>query len=711
MSTAAGGERAFRLEVQGQTVEFLPQPQAGYVVQVVAPQDGIGRVSDILGRTAGRVERIGGPDRAGLWTVRHADPTGGNREAISALRGQKGVGYLAPLFTYGGQTVAVTPEIVVRLQADGTREELESACAGAGIVIDRPMEFTDREYMVQVLGSDAEAVFGAVRYLNGLACVEWAFPNLAFWKKPVEPPSTPAPPASPAIRIQQAPASGESEGVIPNDEYFPRQWHLHNTGQSGGTPGADIRAPEAWEITTGDPEIIVSVQDNGVASNHPDLVDNLVPGYDFLDGDEAPGPSLEYFGNAHGTACAGLIAACGNNGIGMTGVTWNCKILPVRDMAARADGTEYACTWADDATAVRWEADHGADVLSNSWKGPTAPIPIFYSAIVDVTKAGGMGRGGRGCVMIFAAGNSPGPITTYPQKYPEVIRVGATDHNDRLCWYSSSGPDLDLTAPGGSSVAFPSLQECMRLATDLLWTTDIPGEAGFSTLNKNVASLDYTDKMFGTSAACPIAAGVAALILSVEPNLTNEEVRHYLCRSAKDLGKPERDDEYGWGRVDARAALDLVLAKRADLNNDWVVDENDLTILTAALQTNDRWADIAPATRRDGVVDEQDHELLTRYLGTRIPAISHPSPIAHWKLDEPAGRMAVDSAGGRHGTVLGSPTWQPAGGRVGGALKFDGAMGLVTTPFVLNPSAGPFGVFAWVKGGAPGQVVLSQVGG
>jgi subtilisin family serine protease len=119
-----------------------------------------------------------------------------------------------------------------------------------------------------------------------------------------------------------------------------------------------------------------------------------------------------------------------------------------------------------------------------------------------------------------------------------------------------------------------------------------------------------------TSGACPVAAGVAALILSIEPNLTSDEVLHFLERSAKDLGDPGRDDYYGWGRVDARAALDMVLAKRSDLNDDWVVDEEDEAILIQAIDANDLSADIAPAAKRDGVVDANDLALLTRYLGT-----------------------------------------------------------------------------------------------
>ncbi|MBN1973135.1 MAG: S8 family serine peptidase [Sedimentisphaerales bacterium] len=192
------------------------------------------------------------------------------------------------------------------------------------------------------------------------------------------------------------------------------------------------------EITTGDPNIIVAVIDIGVESNHPDLVGNLVPGYDFFDGDNQPDPVYGHEYNGHGTCCAGLIAARGNNEIGVSGVTWNCKVMPVRTHQADAEGVWHLITESAIATAFRWAASNDADILSNSW-ALANPRPILHSAIMDITKDGGIGRGGKGCVVLFAAGNDSKPISVYPQKYYEVIVVGATDHNDvrwsymRLC--------------------------------------------------------------------------------------------------------------------------------------------------------------------------------------------------------------------------------------------------------------------------------------
>jgi hypothetical protein len=209
----------------------------------------------------------------------------------------------------------------------------------------------------------------------------------------------------------------------------------------------------------------------------------------------------------------------------------------------------------------------------------------------------------------------------------------------------------------------------------------------------------------------PVVAGVAALILSVEPNLTDDEVRHFLERSAKDLGAPGRDDYYGWGRVDARAALDMVLAKRADLNNDWKVDFGDFAVFAECWKTDDLRGDIGPVPRPDGTLDVRDLGLIGEYWLTEIPEIPDPNLLAHWRLDETEGTIAYDSAGSNHGTVNGGPNWRPSSGKVDGALELDGVNDAVRTPFVLNPAEEKFSVFAWVKGGAAGQVIISQVVG
>lgn len=689
----------YMLTVAGENMQFVAQPEAGYVVKVAQKPAGVSSMSVTLKLLQAKgATRIRGLDRHGVWVVEDKRPAGENEKTISALGSQGQVKYAAPLFSCEGQMLAVIPEIVARLKEGATQQDLAAVCVSMHLRIKKRMEFTMQEYLLEVLGPDADAVFCAVEQLNEILFVEWACPNTASRPHLAGQTAFTAERTRAKNSAKVAAGASATSGVFPNDEYFSKQWHLHNTGHSGGTPGADINAPEAWEITTGDPNIVVALPDSGVDLNHPDLIDNLVPGYDFLDDDSNPMDS-----HGHGTACAGLIAARGNNDIGLAGITWKCKVMPVR---IEDDNEGRLCTDTDIATAFRWMANNGADVISNS-SGYWANVPITHSAIIDITKPGGQGRDGKGCVVLDASANSGNNRVRYIGRYPEVIAVGATDHKDVLAWYSNYGAELDLVAPGGGGVVTYDPETYYSLSSGLLWTTDIRGIAGIDKYNHDPAMLDYNEKFAGTSAACPLAAGVAALILSVEPNLTNEEVRHFLTRSAKDLGDPGRDDYYGWGRVDARAALDMVLAKRSDLNDDWRVDSKDFACLAQRWQQEDASTDIAPAAARDGYVGLEDVILMCRYWQYEMAEFGL---IAHWKLDETEGYMAHDSAGDHNAFVIG-PVWRPTGGKINGALEFDGIDDYLSTPFVLDPADGAFSVFAWIKGGAPGQVIISQTQG
>ena len=135
------------------------------------------------------------------------------------------------------------------------------------------------------------------------------------------------------------------------------------------------------------------------------------------------------------------------------------------------------------------------------------------------------------------------------------------------------------------------------------------------------------------------------------------------------------------------------------------MDIKDLVILIEHWGQNYPPCDIGPMPWGDGKVDEKDLEVLMRYWGQEVLPVSL---IAYWKLDEAEGIVAADKAGTNNGTLVGNPTWQPAGGKVKGALQFDGIDDCVKTPFIVDPAQGPFSVFAWVKGGAPGQVIVSQ---
>jgi subtilisin family serine protease len=343
-----------------------------------------------------------------------------------------------------------------------------------------------------------------------------------------------------------------------NDPFLNYQWSLNNTGSSlqySGTSGADMNVYNAWTISTGSSTIKVAVVDEGVDLNHPDLQANILPGYDATGQGSNGGPS----GNdSHGTACAGIIAAAGNNNTGITGVAYNCKIIPIRIAYTNTSGSWVTSnTWI--GNALNWAYQTGnADILSNSWGGGSSSATINNAITGAVTN----GRGGLGAPVLFAAGNDNG-ANSYPATEVNTISVIAMSmcyqrKNPSSCdgetwWGSNFGAGADIAAPGVK-----------------IYTTDISGSSGYSTGN-------YTPTFNGTSSATPNAAGVMALILSANPNLTAAQARAAIestCRkvggyayNSNVSGQPNGtwSNDLGYGLVNA---YDAMLAVTPQVQND-----------------------------------------------------------------------------------------------------------------------------------------------
>ncbi len=271
--------------------------------------------------------------------------------------------------------------------------------------------------------------------------------------------------------------------VKPNDPYFTKLYGLHNTGQTGGTSDADIDAPEAWAITRGSPAVIVAVIDTGVDYNHPDLAANCIAGYDYANNDADPMDD-----NGHGTHVAGTIAATGNNAIGVAGVTWNTRIMPLKFLSASGSGyTSNAIK------AINYAKQHGATIASCSW-GSSGTDKALQDAITNAP----------GILFVCAAGNSAKNTDIYPQSpaslpNANILAVAASDAKDRLASFSNYGAKtVDVAAPGVS----------------ILSTT--PG-----------SSYAY---MSGTSMATPHVSGIAALIKAKKPSLTTSQVKDLIIR-------------------------------------------------------------------------------------------------------------------------------------------------------------------------------------
>ncbi|HEU4375431.1 MAG TPA: S8 family serine peptidase [Telluria sp.] len=285
------------------------------------------------------------------------------------------------------------------------------------------------------------------------------------------------------------------------DPYVGSEWHL-----------AKIGATSAWDTTQG-AGVTIAILDSGVDSSHPDLVGNLVPGYN-LSGNNSDTSDV----CGHGTAVAGSAAARTNNGIGVAGVAGQAKIMPIRvaDYNSATGGcSAYLSTI---ASGITYAADHGARIANVSY-GPLAGSSTVQSAAQYMKSKGGL--------VFVSAGNNGideniTPTTT-------LIAVSATDSTDAKASWSSYGSFVSIAAPGAS-----------------IWTTSKGGTYG---------------GWSGTSFASPVAAGVAALMMSAAPSLDGAVIEQAMFSSAVDLGAAGRDPYFGYGRVNADAAVRAALAK------------------------------------------------------------------------------------------------------------------------------------------------------
>jgi len=330
--------------------------------------------------------------------------------------------------------------------------------------------------------------------------------------------------------------------TFPNDQYFSRQYALHNTGQNvegqPGTPDADVDAPEAWDLHTGTADIIIAIIDTGVSHSHPDLAAKLIPGRNTQDDNNDTDDSILI---SHGTHCAGIASAISNNGQGIAGVSWGALIMPIKVLNWLGMGTDQ-----DVAEGIIWAADHGAHVGSLSL-GSAQGSSILHDAVVYAYN--------RGMVLCCASGNDGGPPILYPARYPETIAVGATDNRDQVADFTSTGPEMSVAAPG------VNIYSC--------WDT--------------LFSPNTYSYQSGTSMACPHVSGLAALVWSANPTLTNDEVRAIIESTADDKGAPGHDPYYGYGRINAYAAVAAAAEPiPGDVNGDGRVDLLDLAHLLAA---------------------------------------------------------------------------------------------------------------------------------
>lgn len=302
--------------------------------------------------------------------------------------------------------------------------------------------------------------------------------------------------ADPAVAYAELDGQATTTSVTPNDPYFPTGQHALSGGEWGD---AKTQAPAAWGITTGSADVTVAVLDSGVASTQPDLSGVIVPGWNVLTG---TADTTDTYG--HGTSVSGVAVASSNNAQGVAAYCWTCKLMPVKV------STSSTANYSDIAKGITWAVDHGARVLNISIAGTTASSTLT-SAVSYATS--------HGAVVVAAAGNNGSSAPMYPAAIPGVISVAATDQLDALTSYSEYGSWVDLAAPGS--------------------TVSTLADGTYSAVG-------------GTSIASPTVAGIAALLLSVEPSASPGDIATALTTTTDPTSGTNSTAS---GRVNAYRAL------------------------------------------------------------------------------------------------------------------------------------------------------------
>ena len=443
-----------------------------------------------------------------LETPADARTLEGVKRLVEVLAADEAIAFVSPVFMDRlGGPLFLTPDIVVAFDARSGRDAAQRRLAGAGAprILNAGWAGMAGIYRARTASANGFDVIDALAQLDRHNDVRWVEPDVIF--------------------------TGRGSH-IPNDPGFVECWGLYNTGQEGfvrrdcgsplewlpGTPGMDMAAPDAWDITTGDPSILVVIIDAGVQLDHPDL--HLGPARDFTS-DGGNGGPVNACDN-HGTLVAGCVSAIIDNELGTVGVAPNCRSASARTFISRM---ECDASWTSQPSwtvdALDWAESISARVTNNSnvYGFTSFAIEERYASTRD-----------DGIIHFAAAGNAGNTNVGYPARLPTVNAIASLNRLGNRACNSNYGPLLAFSAPGID-----------------IYTTDRTGPDGLSPEDYFLAS--------GTSFASPYAAGVAALILSQQPWLDAIMVEQILFRTCRDLGDPGFDPDFGWGFVDAHAAL------------------------------------------------------------------------------------------------------------------------------------------------------------
>jgi hypothetical protein len=530
----AQGRRAFTPSTDEWVVAIAPaQITRGTDGKVERPAFiGPAVTPDRLPACARRMERQ--IEQRGVFVARGLDP--------SAVASRAEVRYALPVIYWPESNVPFYPtnQVLVRLNRAGDEPQLRDLALRLGCSV-TPLPRGENRYRLTVNDTRAVHPIAVANYLHELeGLTDYAQPNLF------------------APKITHAPTP------IDDPLYLSLQWHLDGDVAKGADPNSDINVESAWNTdfgtnAEGSRSVHVAVIDECVEMMHPDLFPNWQAGIDVDDGppytDFDPSPDG---GQRHGTACAGLAVAKANN-IGVRGVSPNSGLIGIKFFGGDNADTAYAFLFAMDPDNNGDHSD-GAAILSNSWSyGSGTFLPPDVANAINTVAL--QGRNGKGTLVFFASGNDDHTVNGVSAlaQMATTYAIGGTNSHAKHTEFSDVGPEVGVTAPtndrGDDGVRFPWLD---------ITTVDNTGAGGYNGL----PDLDYTNGFGGTSAATPIAAGAAALVLSHDETMTADQLMAILQHTAVRLDEPYgrfdgitgHSHRFGYGRVDMGAAVAAVTA-------------------------------------------------------------------------------------------------------------------------------------------------------
>lgn len=472
----------------------------------------------------------------------------------STLAASGDYAFVSPVFVgTRGRPLLITPDLLIGFAESVGADEAEALLVQheAGEIVERSFADLPNVYRVR---SASHNGFEVLSLANALADL----PEVVFCESDM---------------LMQAELH-----YVPNDPLFPQQWALDQGNDQ------DMDAPEAWDVTTGDPGIVVVVMDSGIQQDHPDI--HQIPGQDFT-GNGTPGGGPYNNCDNHGTTVAGCISAVIDNGLGVVGVAPTCTVTSAK-MGTTLEFLGFCLPFIDAqpsyvADALAWTVNQGYHVTNSSFGfDVNSTMTVAYNN----AKANGV-------ISFASTGNDGTGSLAFPASLDSVVAVGALSSSGNRASFSQYGAGIAFCAPGEG-----------------ILTTDRTGSAGYE--SGDTATVD------GTSFSSPYAAGVAALVLSQDSTLTPDEVEQVMNETCVDRGPAGYDVEYGWGFVNAHNAVQAVTAAYGlgDLNCDGAVDFDDINPFVLALTSGPDYAayyavypDCNPLladANQDGVIDFDD---------------------------------------------------------------------------------------------------------